>query len=233
MSEKMIQAIDSGFSLTMRKFMRSRSSPITGTSPVRAPRELRVVRFDPTHAPDAFFIENREAMDPAHPYKNPAIEWDRLVKGVFELARTSFDDTKPAGCSTLATQIEKYRHSPGGRTNGVKDKIQQVATASCRYLEESRRPRPGAGSSRSHKHGAAAAIAGFCQVHGLRTGFGVVWTLTGRPAPSTRRAPFRKGWLLAYRQVLSLFAHRRPAYYHRDPGALRTHDTPFSPPTAP
>jgi membrane peptidoglycan carboxypeptidase len=36
------------------------------------------------------------------------------------------------GGSTLATQIEKYRHSPGGRTSSVSEKLRQMATASLR-----------------------------------------------------------------------------------------------------
>ena len=40
------------------------------------------------------------------------------------------------GGSTLATQLEKMRHSPGGRTGSVKEKARQVAAASLRsYLD--------------------------------------------------------------------------------------------------
>ncbi len=39
------------------------------------------------------------------------------------------------GGSTLATQIEKYRHSPSGMTMNATDKLQQMASASVRaYL---------------------------------------------------------------------------------------------------
>ena len=34
-----------------------------------------------------------------------------------------------AGGSTLATQLEKYRHSPEGRTQSARDKLQQMASA--------------------------------------------------------------------------------------------------------
>src|SRR5687768_5806240 len=82
------------------------------------------------------FIENRELLDLAHPKKNPAIDWNRLGRAVLDkgiqLFRTEHD--VPGG-STLATQIEKYRHSPNGMTMSAKDKLQQIASASVRaYL---------------------------------------------------------------------------------------------------
>ena len=40
------------------------------------------------------------------------------------------------GGSTLATQIEKYRHSPEGRTASIPEKFRQMASASLRaYLD--------------------------------------------------------------------------------------------------
>ncbi len=40
------------------------------------------------------------------------------------------------GGSTLATQIEKFHHSPGGQTGGVGDKLRQMLTASARiYMD--------------------------------------------------------------------------------------------------
>ena len=38
---------------------------------------------------------------------------------------------REGGASTLATQIEKFRHSPGGRTPGVGEKLRQMLTASA------------------------------------------------------------------------------------------------------
>lgn len=82
------------------------------------------------------FIENRELLDDRYPTRNPAIEWDRLAKAVVEEMRSLLDaghDT-PGG-STLATQIEKYRHSPQGRTTSIQEKLRQMASASVRaYL---------------------------------------------------------------------------------------------------
>src|SRR5260221_14628844 len=40
------------------------------------------------------------------------------------------------GASTLATQIEKYRHSPDGRTENATEKMRQIVTATARaYLD--------------------------------------------------------------------------------------------------
>ncbi|MFZ5764906.1 MAG: transglycosylase domain-containing protein [Thermodesulfobacteriota bacterium] len=83
------------------------------------------------------FIENRELMNLSHPTRNPAIEWDRLTKAVLDKIIQLFrpNHNVPGG-STLATQIEKYRHSPEGMTRTPLDKLQQMASASVRiYLD--------------------------------------------------------------------------------------------------
>ena len=43
---------------------------------------------------------------------------------------------KRFGGSTLATQIEKFRHSPEGRTGGIEDKLRQITTASVRAYQD-------------------------------------------------------------------------------------------------
>ncbi len=61
------------------------------------------------------FIENRELLDERFPYRNPAVEWDRLAKATFDLALNTVGIDRPqAGGSTLATQMEKYRHAKRG-----------------------------------------------------------------------------------------------------------------------
>ena len=83
------------------------------------------------------FIENRELLAADVPTKNPAVEWDRFAKAVVDqLIRRVDPEHDAAGGSTLATQIEKYRHSPEGRTTGATEKLRQMASASLRaYLE--------------------------------------------------------------------------------------------------
>jgi membrane peptidoglycan carboxypeptidase len=237
MSDKMVQAIGSGLFPLYREKSRAGLAIISedgeSISASRIPERF-YASYD--SIPDLvlqtlFFIENREALDPAHPYRNPAVEWDRLVKGIFDLARAPIDDSRPAGGSTLATQMEKFRHSPNGRTGSITDKIRQVASASCRsYLD-------GVETTEARRRiildyinsVPLAAIAGYGEVNGLLDG---LWAWYGadherinrllRPAadPTSDRKLAERA--LAYRQVLSLFlAHRRPAQYLVDePDAL-------------
>jgi membrane peptidoglycan carboxypeptidase len=105
----------------------------------RLPRRVHE-RFDavPPLLVDALlFIENRELLDPGSPMRNPAVEWDRLAQAALGRLLRVIDPGHPApGGSTLATQIEKYRHSPEGRTRSMHDKLQQMASASVRaYLD--------------------------------------------------------------------------------------------------
>ena len=83
------------------------------------------------------FVENRELLDPHHPRRNPAIEWDRLARSALALGIEKIDRSGAVpGGSTLATQIEKYRHSPQGRTGSAGEKLRQMASASLRaYLD--------------------------------------------------------------------------------------------------
>ena len=80
------------------------------------------------------YVENREQLEAdIAPSRNYAIEWDRkfyaVTQQVFEKLGMGGDGS---GGSTLAEQLEKLRHSPGGHTNGMMDKATQVFTASAR-----------------------------------------------------------------------------------------------------
>ncbi len=82
------------------------------------------------------FIENRELLDENHKNINPAVEWDRLGFAALQMmARKLGADINVPGGSTLATQLEKYRHSPDGYTESMLEKLRQMASASIRaYL---------------------------------------------------------------------------------------------------
>ncbi|MFI3154741.1 MAG: transglycosylase domain-containing protein [Methylococcaceae bacterium] len=82
------------------------------------------------------FIENRELLDQNHKNINPAVEWDRLGFAALQMmARKLGADLNVPGGSTLATQLEKYRHSPDGYTESMLEKLRQMASASIRaYL---------------------------------------------------------------------------------------------------
>lgn len=83
------------------------------------------------------FVENRELLATVNPKRNPAVEWDRLAQAILDkLIQFVNPSHDVPGGSTLATQIEKYRHSPDGLTMSVQDKWQQMASASVRaYLD--------------------------------------------------------------------------------------------------
>ena len=84
-------------------------------------------------------MENRELGDVSHSYGNPVIEWDRLAKaGMLYIAHKVGLPAAREGGSTLATQLEKYRHSANGRTNSVTDRLQQMTGASLRVYREGR-----------------------------------------------------------------------------------------------
>ncbi|MGZ5050151.1 MAG: transglycosylase domain-containing protein [Methylobacter sp.] len=82
------------------------------------------------------FIENRELLSESHKTVNPAVEWDRLGFAALQMmARKLGADINVPGGSTLATQLEKYRHSPDGYTESALEKLRQMGTASIRaYL---------------------------------------------------------------------------------------------------
>ena len=83
------------------------------------------------------FIEDRELLDPTDPYRNPALEWRRFAWAMAgQLGGIVNPRLRRGGASTLATQIEKYRHSPDGRTESVTEKMRQIVTATARaYLD--------------------------------------------------------------------------------------------------
>ena len=91
--------------------------------------------FGPLLVHSLLFIENRDLLDPPAT-RNPAIEWDRFGKVVFDQLLHRVDESHgAAGGSTLATQIEKYRHSPNGRTNSMKEKLRQMVSATLRAYQ--------------------------------------------------------------------------------------------------
>ena len=165
------------------------------------------------------FIENRELLDPTYPKRNPAVEWDRFSKAVFDKSLHVFTggDKRSAGGSTLATQIEKYRHSPDGRTNSLSDKLRQMVSATLRAYQG------GEDTTEARRQIVVdyintvplSAKVGYGEVNGIGDG---MWVWYGRDFADLNRA--LKGSVdtpeaaLAYKQALSLFiAQRRPAHY--------------------
>ena len=168
------------------------------------------------------FIENRELLDPFEDRRNPAIDWSRMAALLPGLAKQLIDPSyNAAGGSTLATQIEKFRHSPDGQTPNAKEKLRQIVSASFRAYTD------GADTT-DHRRKVAldyvngtplSARRGFGEINGIGDGlfawfgadFGEVNDLLSRDVTSVFDL-FRKA--KAYKQVLALLiAQRRPSHY--------------------
>ncbi len=79
------------------------------------------------------FIEDRYLLDQPYAEHNPAIEWNRFaLAAAGRAASVVAPHLRQGGGSTLATQIEKFRHSPRGLTGGIGEKFRQMLTASAR-----------------------------------------------------------------------------------------------------
>jgi membrane peptidoglycan carboxypeptidase len=79
------------------------------------------------------FLENRDLGRPSTPWQNPVIEWERLFKaGLLYIGSKLSLPVSVQGGSTLAVQLEKFRHSPNGRTATPMDKMRQLVGASLK-----------------------------------------------------------------------------------------------------
>ncbi|MBP5074351.1 penicillin-binding protein [Pseudomonas chlororaphis] len=168
------------------------------------------------------FIENRELLDPEQPLANPAVDWPRFAKAAWsQVAKLLHLPGQTAGGSTLATQLEKYRHSPDGLTVSGAEKIRQMISASVRAYQggqqtlEARRR-----IIRDYLNSVPlSAVPGHGEVHGmaegLRVWYGADFAQVNEQLASTASDPqslAQRG--LALRQVLSLMiAQRRPSHY--------------------
>ncbi|CAA9892811.1 Carboxypeptidase [Candidatus Methylobacter favarea] len=169
------------------------------------------------------FIENRELLDDIHINVNPAVEWDRLGYAVLQMMASKLGaDINVPGGSTLATQLEKYRHSRHGYTNSIMDKFRQMSSASVRaYLlgADTRAMRRAIALAYLNSM-PLAATPKLGEAHGLGDGlrawfgadFNEVNKLLGSNSiNSSERVSARQA--RAYRQVLSLLlSQRRPSY---------------------
>ena len=167
------------------------------------------------------FIENRELLDTEYPKRNPAVEWGRLAKAVADRAAHALDsDRDSPGGSTLATQIEKYRHSPEGRTSSVSEKLRQMGSASVRsYLDGEQTMATRQRIIRDYLNSVPLAAApGYGEVNGLGDGlwawYGVDFATINRLLQSNASGDDLQERALAYKQVVSLMvAQRRPSPY--------------------
>jgi membrane peptidoglycan carboxypeptidase len=81
-------------------------------------------------------IEDQDLLaEPA--WRNPAVSWSRMLIAAKDalLSRVGSKRNVP-GASTLATQIEKFRHASEGRTRSAADKVRQMWSASLRAYRD-------------------------------------------------------------------------------------------------
>lgn len=176
----------------------------------------------PLVAQSLLFIEDRGLLDAGRPMANPAVDWPRFAKAaISQLEKRLGLGGQASGGSTLATQVEKYRHSPEGRTGDPKEKLRQMVSASVRTYREG----PQTLTARQRivrdylNSVPLSAASGHGEVHGIADGlrlwYGADFNEVNRlldPRRSTERDRQAQG--LALRQVLSLLiAQRRPSYY--------------------
>ncbi|MBK5301454.1 MULTISPECIES: transglycosylase domain-containing protein [Gammaproteobacteria] len=168
------------------------------------------------------FIENRFLLDPRQPLANPAVDWPRFGMAAWsQVAKLLRLPGQSAGGSTLATQLEKYRHSPDGLTVSGAEKIRQMISASVRAYQagpETLQARQNV--IRDYLNSVPlSAVPGHGEVHGmaegLRVWYGADFNQANERLASTNSDPkslSEKG--LALREMLSLMiAQRRPSHY--------------------
>jgi len=174
------------------------------------------------------FIEDHDVLDLRNRRRNPAIDWGRFMLAVVGRIGSVLDRRfREGGASTLATQIEKFRHSAGGRTPSIRGKFRQMLTASARAY------RYGPDTTAARREIVAAYLnstplssrPGYGEIIGLPE---ALWVWYGTDLAEANRllaspgdTPVllrRKGEV--YRQLLALLlAGRRPSYYLGGGGA--------------
>ena len=165
------------------------------------------------------YIENKSLLTAPSPFHNPAIEWPRLGAALLSQSQQwlGHNGNASGGGSTLATQLEKYRHSPAGRTHSVGDKFKQMLSASIRAYKDS--PVTAAHRQRLVLHYLntvpLAAAPGYGEVHGIPDG---LWAWFGadyrQVSHLLTELEATRETATALNQVLALMiAQRRPSFY--------------------
>ena len=164
------------------------------------------------------YLENRDLGRPKSRRQNPAIEWERLLKAtlLYTGAKLYFPISVQGG-STLAVQLEKFRHSPSGRTDTPLEKLRQVIGASLKAY------RSGA-ETRAWRQRIIidylntvplAAAPGYGEIHGLGEGLHAWFGLQLSDVIQALKAPgLNRAKVHAFRHVLTLLISvRAPTVY--------------------
>ena len=153
------------------------------------------------------------------PNANPAVDWPRFTKAaISKLEKRLGLGGQAAGGSTLATQLEKFRHARDGFTRDARDKLYQMASASLRIYSKGQDTLPARRDLLLDYLNSVplAAQPGFGEINSLGDGLQAWYgsdfaaanrALMDRDAPLEQRAAY-------YKQALSLIlAVRRPTHY--------------------
>ncbi|MCY1398034.1 Transglycosylase [compost metagenome] len=168
------------------------------------------------------FIENRDLLDLKEPLANPAVDWPRFAMAAYtQVAKMFALPGQSAGGSTLATQLEKYRHSPDGLTVSGSEKLRQMFSASVRAYQDGPQTLEARKKIvRDYLNSVPlSAVPGHGEVHGmaegLRVWYGAEFNQVNEQLASTATDPASLAAQgLALRQVLSLMiAQRRPSHF--------------------
>ena len=190
----------------------------------RYPQQLytEFAQIPPVMVNSLLFVENRGLLENQEPLLNPAVDWPRFAKAAWsQVAKMFALPGQSAGGSTLATQLEKYRHSPDGLTGSGPEKIRQMISASVRaYQSGPQTLQARQRIVRDYLNSVPlSAVPGHGEVHGmaegLRVWYGADFEQVNRALASTTTDPASEAARgLALRQVLSLMiAQRRPSYF--------------------
>ncbi len=169
------------------------------------------------------FVEDRDLLDTRYPTRNPAVNWSRLDRAILDQAiHTFISSHQTPGASTLMTQIEKYRHSPDGRTTSAKEKLLQMESASIRAYMHGEK-------NMASRHQAVAsylntvplsAKAGYGEINGFGDGMQAWYGRDFSEVNNLLRRDLQRASKVqaeTYKQALSLIiAQRRPSYYLRE-----------------
>ncbi len=163
-------------------------------------------------------MEDRHLEDPSDPRSNPAVNWPRLVgAGARYVGKKMGLPLRIEGGSTLATQMEKYRHSPGGRTESPLAKLKQMTAASLRAYRDG----PDATLGRRQiildylNSMPLSAAPGYGEVSGLPEGLRVWFGLDPEKVRRELESPGVSDTNAAmFKQVVALlYAVRAPSWY--------------------
>ena len=170
------------------------------------------------------FLENRDLDQPKASWQSPVIEWDRMLKAALYYIGGKLHLPVPLqGGSTLAVQLEKFRHSPNGRTDTPLEKLRQVVSASLKAYRAGKNTRAWRERIIVDYFNTVplAAAPGYGEIHGLGEGLHAWFGTELKDAlPVIKEPGVNAAKVNAYKQVLTLLVSVR------SPSAFLVDDRP-------